>query len=62
MPRQQLTVEQLIEKLQALPDKTMLVKLEGCDCFGDLADVHIDLFELDQPRVVLTRTDSYYYE
>lgn len=36
-----LTVQQLIDRLTALPDKSMKVISAGCDCDGDVADVRI---------------------
>lgn len=33
----QLTVAELIEQLQAIEDKELLVCMEGCDCYQDAA-------------------------
>ncbi len=34
-------VQELIDALQKLPDKTIEVNTEGCDCIGDINKVEI---------------------
>jgi hypothetical protein len=53
-PRPQLAVQQLIDKLNRLEiDRRTLVRIEGCDCYGDAYDV-----EVYEGKVLITRTDT----
>lgn len=38
----QLTVQQVIDALQAIEDKTLPVVVEGCDCHGECSGAQLD--------------------
>lgn len=40
-----MNVRELIEKLEAVKNKDLEVRTEGCDCYGDVADVVVDVVE-----------------
>lgn len=39
---EQLTVEGLIKELETIEDKSKVVDLEGCDCYGDAGSIDED--------------------
>jgi hypothetical protein len=51
-----LTLQQLIDKLQQIPDKTVEVTIDGCDCSGQASAVHVD-----PDGLVIIRRDDYPY-
>lgn len=48
----ELTVKELIEKLEAVEDKSLPVMTEGCDCDGKECNVRVE-----NDRVYITRDD-----
>ncbi len=48
----ELTVNELIEKLQGIKDKSLPVYTEGCDCFGNECNVVVE-----KNRVYISRDD-----
>lgn len=48
-----MTVKELIEKLETMPQEYE-VQTEGCDCYGDAADVTIEDWE-SKPFVCIIR-------
>ena len=50
----ELTVKELIEKLQAIENKDLPIETEGCDCDGTDCNVRVEA-----DRVYITRNDSY---
>jgi hypothetical protein len=37
-----MTVAELIKELEKVENKTVRVRTEGCDCYGDVASVEFD--------------------
>ena len=56
----QLTVAQLIEKLQAIPNQDLPVATEGCDCLGEATDVVIEpgTYFIKHEFVLITRNQE----
>lgn len=48
-----LTVEELVDLLQKIPNKKALVSTEGCDCWGSANGVQV----IDNDSILITRSD-----